>query len=48
MGIDGIMYTGLIADLLAAIVTIIMALLEFKDIRRLEKECKEGSDKQLA
>jgi Na+-driven multidrug efflux pump len=48
MGIDGIMYTGLIADLLAAIVTIIMALLEFKDIRRLERECKEDSDKQLA
>ncbi len=35
MGIDGIVYSGPIADGLAAIVTVIMAMLEFRGMRRL-------------
>lgn len=35
-GIDGILYAGFTADLMAAIVTIIMAWLELKSIKRLE------------
>ena len=37
-GIDGIIYSGACADLLSGIVTIIMAMLEFKDMKRLESE----------
>lgn len=37
-GIDGLLFTGSVADGLAFIVTIFMAYLEFKDMRRLEKE----------
>ena len=36
-GIDGILYSGPIADFIAIIATVIMAAFEFKDIRRLEK-----------
>ncbi|MGN0481518.1 MAG: MATE family efflux transporter, partial [Lachnospiraceae bacterium] len=36
MGIDGIVYSGPVADCLAAIVTIIMAAFEFKNMKRLE------------
>lgn len=35
--IDGIIYTGCTADLLSAVVAIIMTLLEFKDMKGLEK-----------
>ena len=38
--IDGIIYSAPVADLMAAIVTVIMASVEFKNIRKLEKECK--------
>lgn len=38
IGIDGIMYAGMLADLFAAIVTVIMARIEFKDMRRMENE----------
>lgn len=38
LGIDGIMYAGMFADLFAAIVTVIMARMEFKDMRRLENQ----------
>lgn len=38
MGIDGIIYTGPCADLLAGGVTMIMAALEFKAMKKLEKE----------
>lgn len=38
MGIDGIMYAGMIADLFAALVTVIMARMEFRDMRRLERK----------
>ena len=37
MGIQGILYAGPIADLMAAVVTVIMARLEFKAMRKLEK-----------
>lgn len=40
MGIDGIVYTGPCADFLAAVVSIIMVLLEFGDMKRLEREGK--------
>ena len=36
MGIDGIVYSGPVADCLAAIVTIIMAAFEFKNMKKLE------------
>ncbi len=39
-GIDGIIYTGPVADLLSAAVTIGMALFEFKAMKRLELENK--------
>lgn len=38
MGIDGIVYSGPIADFLAAGVTLIMAAIEFKNMRKLELE----------
>ena len=38
--IDGIIYSAPVADLMAAIVTIIMALVEFKNIKKLEQENK--------
>lgn len=37
MGIEGVLYSGAIADALAAIVTVIMAYYEFKNMRELEK-----------
>ena len=37
-GIDGILYTGLTADCLSAIVAIVMAVLEFRDMRKLEQK----------
>jgi Na+-driven multidrug efflux pump len=40
MGIDGIVYTGPCADLLAAIVTVIMVYFEFKGMRKLEESEK--------
>lgn len=36
--IDGIIYTGPVADLLSAIVAILMAVVEFRNIRKLETE----------
>lgn len=38
IGIDGILYTGPIADFLAAAVTIIMAAIEFKNMKKLEMQ----------
>ncbi len=35
-GIDGIIYTGPVADFLSAVVTCIMAFLEFKDMKRMQ------------
>lgn len=40
-GIDGILYAGFFADLLAAIVTIWMAWLEIRELKRLEKKKAE-------
>lgn len=40
MGIDGILYSGPIADLLAGIVAILMTYAEFKDMKRLEQNLK--------
>lgn len=37
MGIDGILYAGPIADVLAAVATGIMAAMEFRSMRKLEK-----------
>lgn len=37
MGIDGILYAGPIADAMAAIVTVIMAVVEFWQMRKLER-----------
>lgn len=37
MGIDGILYTGCCADFLSGIIAVIMTLLEFKDMKGLEK-----------
>lgn len=37
MGIDGILYAGPIADMVAAVVAIIMVMLEFKTMNRLER-----------
>ncbi|MBR0409898.1 MAG: MATE family efflux transporter [Eubacterium sp.] len=36
LGINGILYTGMLADLLSAIVAIIMAAAEFSDMRKLD------------
>lgn len=36
MGIDGILYSGPIADVLAAIITIIMVLAEFRNMKKLQ------------
>lgn len=38
MGVEGILYSGPTADLLSAVVTIILVAFEFKDMKRLEKE----------
>lgn len=38
MGIDGVLYTGPIADVLSGIVAVIMTVIEFKDMKRLEQE----------
>jgi len=38
IGIDGILYTAPIADFLSAVLVIIMATAEFRDMKRLEKE----------
>lgn len=38
MGVEGILYSGPTADLLSAVVTIILVTFEFKDMKRLEKE----------
>lgn len=37
MGIDGILYTGCIADLLAAVVAVIMTVFEFKSMNKLAR-----------
>ncbi len=37
MGIDGILYTGCTADLLAGIIAVIMTIFEFKDMKGLER-----------
>ncbi len=37
MGIDGILYAGPIADGLAAVVTVVMAWAEFRQMKKLEK-----------
>ncbi len=36
MGIDGILYSGPIADLLAAGITVLMVIYEFKVMKKLE------------
>jgi hypothetical protein len=36
-GIDGILYAGPIADGLAAVIAFVMAMAEFRNIRKLEK-----------
>lgn len=41
MGIDGILYAGPIADALAAVVTVIMAIVEFAQMHKLERENNE-------
>ena len=41
MGIDGIIYTGPIADALSAVVAILMALYEFRVMKQLENEPEE-------
>lgn len=38
MGIDGILYAGPIADLLAAVITVIMAAVEFRNMKKLPQE----------
>jgi len=38
MGIDGILYAGPIADAMAAVVTVVMAAMEFAVMRKMEKE----------
>lgn len=38
--IDGIIYTGPVADILSAVVAIVMATIEFRNIRKLESENK--------
>lgn len=38
MGIDGILYAGPIADLLAAVITVIMAAIEFRNMKKLPQE----------
>lgn len=38
IGIDGILYSGLLADLLAFIVTLIMIVIEFRNISNLQKD----------
>lgn len=38
IGVEGILYSGPTADLLSAVVTIILVAFEFKDMKRLEKE----------
>jgi len=40
MGIEGILYSGPISDMMAGIAAVVMARIEFKEIRRLEKEKK--------
>ncbi|MGN1402822.1 MAG: MATE family efflux transporter [Ruminococcus sp.] len=42
-GIDGILYTGPIADFLSAAVTIIMVALEFRRMKRLERDLQRGA-----
>ena len=37
-GIDGIVYTGPIADMLSAVVAIVMAIFDFRDMNRLANE----------
>ena len=37
-GIDGIIYTGPAADLLSGIVTLVMAVFEFRDMKKLEQQ----------
>ena len=37
-GIDGIVYTGPIADMLSAVVAIVMAMFDFRDMNRLANE----------
>ncbi len=43
-GIDGILYTGLLADMLSAVVAVIMAAVEFSDMKKLEAKQKEKND----
>jgi uncharacterized membrane protein len=40
-GINGILYTGVSADILSAIVAIVMAVFEFKSMRKLEESKKK-------
>lgn len=40
LGIDGILYTGMIADMLSAIVAVVMAVIEFRQMGKLEREEK--------
>ena len=36
MGIDGILYAGPTADLLSAVCAVVMAMMAFRDMRKLE------------
>ncbi len=41
LGIDGILYAGFLADLMAAVVTIVMGWLETRELKQMEKEAVE-------
>jgi len=41
LGIEGILYAGMLADGLSFVVAIVMAVFEFRDMNRLEREKKE-------
>lgn len=47
MGIDGIVFAGPIADFLAAIATITMAALEFRNMRKLENKEAQAIERRL-
>ena len=43
-GIDGILYTGPVADLISAVVALLMALFEFKAMRKLENSLPKSNE----
>ena len=42
--IDGILYTGPVADLISAVVALLMALFEFKAMRKLENSLPKSNE----